>query len=92
MVAIACDAKGNVDLDDLKSEQRNASNVALMVTYPLPTVYSVTNQGHPHIVRAHIGQVCMDGANNQTHRSAVPSEIGADICHLNLHCNLLYPS
>jgi len=41
-VVATCDAKGNVDLDDLKLKAEKHSNelAALMVTYPLPTVYS----------------------------------------------------
>jgi len=61
VVAIACDAKGNVDLDDLKLKAEKHSNelAALMVTYPPRCIEQIKDICA--VVHAYGGQVYMDG-------------------------------
>ncbi|HKC12471.1 MAG TPA: aminomethyl-transferring glycine dehydrogenase, partial [Vicinamibacteria bacterium] len=95
VVAVACDDQGNVDLDDLaqKAERHRAALGALMVTYP--STHGVFEEGIKDIcaiVHAHGGQVYMDGANmNAQVGLTSPGEIGADVCHLNLHKTFCIP-
>jgi glycine dehydrogenase len=95
VVAVACDAQGNVEVNDLraKAEQHHEHLAALMVTYP-----STHGVFEPHIkqicqiVHDHGGQVYMDGANmNAQVGLCNPGEIGADVCHLNLHKTFCIP-
>ena len=95
VVAIACDRQGNVDLADLKAKAAQYSNdlAALMVTYP--STHGVFEEQIKQIcavVHAHGGQVYMDGANlNAQVGLCRPGEIGADVCHLNLHKTFCIP-
>ena len=95
VVAIACDAKGNVDLDDLKAKAEKHSNelAALMVTYPSTHgVFEEQIKDICAIVHAHGGQVYMDGANmNAQVGLCRPGDFGADVCHLNLHKTFCIP-
>ncbi len=95
VVAIACDAKGNVDLDDLKAKAQKHSNelAALMVTYPSTHgVFEEQIKDICAIVHAHGGQVYMDGANmNAQVGLCRPGDFGADVCHLNLHKTFCIP-
>jgi glycine dehydrogenase len=95
VVAIACDAKGNVDLDDLKAKAEQHSNelAALMVTYPSTHgVFEEQIKDICAVVHAHGGQVYMDGANmNAQVGLCRPGDIGADVCHLNLHKTFCIP-
>jgi glycine dehydrogenase len=95
VVVVACDAAGNVDLDDLraKAAAHQDSLAALMVTYP--STHGVFEEGIREaceIIHRHGGQVYMDGANmNAQVGLCRPAEIGADVCHLNLHKTFCIP-
>jgi glycine dehydrogenase len=95
VVAVACDEKGNVDLSDLarKAQQHAAKLAALMVTYPSTHgVFEGTIKQICSIVHEHGGQVYMDGANmNAQVGLCRPGDIGADVCHLNLHKTFCIP-
>ncbi len=95
VVVVACDAHGNVDLEDL--ERKAAAHAerlaAMMVTYP--STHGVFEEGIRRacaIVHAHGGQVYVDGANmNALVGLAAPGEFGGDVSHLNLHKTFCIP-
>ncbi len=95
VAVVACDARGNVDLADLKAKlAAHAGRVAaLMITYP--STHGVFEEAAPEIcalVHAAGGQVYMDGANlNALAGLARPADIGADVCHINLHKTFCIP-
>ena len=95
VVVAKCDENGNVDLDDLraKAEQHSENLAALMVTYP--STHGVFEEGIVEICRIvhrHGGQVYMDGANmNAQVGLCRPGDMGADVCHLNLHKTFSIP-
>ena len=95
VVVIASDPKGNIDVADLraKAELHAASLAALMVTYPSTHgVFEGSIKEICSIVHAHGGQVYMDGANmNAQVGLCRPGDIGADVCHLNLHKTFCIP-
>ena len=95
VVAIACDDRGNVDLEDLqaKAEKHKDELAALMVTYPSTHgVFEEQIKDICAIVHAYGGQVYMDGANlNAQVGLCRPGDIGADVCHLNLHKTFCIP-
>jgi glycine dehydrogenase len=95
VVLVACDAKGNVDVDDLKKKvEVNSQNLAcLMVTYPSTHgVFEVSIQEICATIHQHGGLVYMDGANmNAQVGLTSPGRIGADVCHLNLHKTFCIP-
>jgi glycine dehydrogenase len=94
-VAVACDAKGNVDTDDLRARcAEHADRLgALMITYPSTHgVFEASVRDICDIVHEHGGLVYMDGANlNAQVGLTSPGEIGADICHVNLHKTFSIP-
>jgi glycine dehydrogenase len=93
--AVACDKSGNIDVDDLraKAEEHRSDLAALMVTYP--STHGVFEESIKEIcavVHTNGGQVYMDGANlNAQVGLCRPGDIGADICHLNLHKTFCIP-
>ena len=95
VVIVKTDAKGNIDIADLraKAEAHRADLAALMVTYP--STHGVFEEGIAEICRiVHEsgGQVYMDGANmNAMVGLCRPADIGADVCHLNLHKTFCIP-
>ena len=95
VVAVACDAQGNVDVADLraKAEAHRNELAALMVTYP--STHGVFEPGIREICRIihdNGGQVYMDGANmNAQVGLCRPADMGADVCHLNLHKTFAIP-
>ncbi|TFW33009.1 aminomethyl-transferring glycine dehydrogenase [Massilia horti] len=95
VVVTACDANGNVDLDDLKkkAEQHSKNLACVMVTYP--STHGVFEEGIAElceVVHAHGGQVYIDGANmNAMVGVAAPGAIGGDVSHLNLHKTFCIP-
>jgi glycine dehydrogenase len=96
VVAVACDADGNIDVADLRAKvAEHAANLAcLMVTYP--STHGVFETGIREIcadlVHEAGGQVYMDGANmNAQVGLTSPAAIGADVCHLNLHKTFCIP-
>ena len=95
VVAIACDAQGNIDLADLRAKaQAHRDNLgAIMVTYPSTHgVFEKAIKELCEIVHANGGQVYMDGANmNAQVGLCRPGDIGADVCHLNLHKTFAIP-
>jgi glycine dehydrogenase len=95
VVGIACDDHGNIDVDDLKAKAEKHSHElsALMVTYPSTHgVFEEAIQEICAVIHSHGGQVYMDGANmNAQVGICRPGDIGADVCHLNLHKTFCIP-
>ncbi|MBD2681017.1 MULTISPECIES: aminomethyl-transferring glycine dehydrogenase [Nostoc] len=95
VVAVACDSQGNIDVDDLKAkaEKHKSELAALMVTYPSTHgVFEESIKEICAIVHTYGGQVYMDGANmNAQVGICRPGDIGADVCHLNLHKTFCIP-
>ncbi|EXJ90322.1 glycine dehydrogenase [Capronia coronata CBS 617.96] len=96
VVPLKCDTKsGNLDLKDLeeKCKKHKDELAAIMITYP--STFGVFEPGIKEvckIVHEHGGQVYMDGANlNAQIGLCNPGEIGADVCHLNLHKTFCIP-
>jgi len=95
VVVVACDARGNVDLADLRAKagQHGKALAAIMVTYP--STHGVFEAGITElceIVHAHGGQVYVDGANmNALVGLAAPGAFGGDVSHLNLHKTFCIP-
>ncbi len=95
IVVVACDAQGNVDLADLKAKidaHRDALSV-LMVTYPSTHgVFESSIRTICKMVHDAGGQVYMDGANLNAQAGLTrPGDIGADVCHMNLHKTFCIP-
>ncbi|MEQ8879890.1 MAG: aminotransferase class V-fold PLP-dependent enzyme, partial [Cyclobacteriaceae bacterium] len=92
---VKCDDHGNIDVDDLreKAETHKDELAALMVTYPSTHgVFEEGIKGICDIIHQHGGQVYLDGANmNAQVGLTSPGEIGADVCHLNLHKTFCIP-
>ena len=95
VVAVKCDDDGNIDVEDLtaKAEKHKDNLSALMVTYPSTHgVFEESIKTVCEIVHSHGGQVYMDGANmNAQVGLCSPGDIGADVCHLNLHKTFCIP-
>ena len=95
VVVVLCDDDGNIDVPDLKAkaEQHSQRLAALMVTYPSTHgVFEEAIQEACDIVHRHGGQVYMDGANmNAQVGLCRPGDMGADVCHLNLHKTFCIP-
>ena len=95
VVPVACDARGNVELSDLraKAEQHKNDLSCLMVTYPSTHgVFEEDIKDICRVVHEFGGQVYMDGANmNAQVGLCRPGDIGADVCHLNLHKTFCIP-
>jgi glycine dehydrogenase len=95
VVVTACDARGNVDLNDLKTKaELHSKNLAcVMVTYP--STHGVFEEGIDElceVIHAHGGQVYIDGANmNALVGVAAPGAFGGDVSHLNLHKTFCIP-
>ena len=95
VVVVKTDAQGNIDLADLtaKAEQHSANLGALMVTYPSTHgVFEAAIKEITALIHRHGGQVYMDGANmNAMVGVSRPGDLGADVCHLNLHKTFCIP-
>ncbi len=95
VVVVACDEHGNVDLADLtaKAKQHADNLAALMLTYPSTHgVFEEDVQKICAVVHEYGGQVYMDGANlNGMLGLCRPAELGADVCHINLHKTFAIP-
>ncbi|KAI4612965.1 hypothetical protein J4E80_007020 [Alternaria sp. BMP 0032] len=96
VVPIKCDqATGNLDMADLKAkcEKHSEELGAFMVTYPSTFgVFEPSVKEACDLIHQHGGQVYMDGANmNAQIGLCSPGEIGADVCHLNLHKTFCIP-
>ncbi|MCH2061585.1 MAG: aminomethyl-transferring glycine dehydrogenase [Verrucomicrobiales bacterium] len=95
VIPVNCDEEGNIDLEDINSKvAENGERIAaLMITYP-------STHG---VFEEHVGEICkaihscgaqiyMDGANmNAQVGLCRPGDIGADVCHLNLHKTFCIP-
>ncbi len=95
VVVVRCLDDGDIDLADLKAKavEHSARLAALMFTYP--STHGVFEEGAKDIcaiVHEHGGQVYLDGANlNALVGLARPGDIGADVCHMNLHKTFCIP-
>jgi len=95
VVVVKTDSRGNIDVADLKAkaEEHGLHLAALMVTYP--STHGVFEESIVEIcdiVHKYGGQVYMDGANmNAMVGLCRPADIGADVCHLNLHKTFCIP-
>jgi glycine dehydrogenase len=95
VVPVNCLSDGDIDLADLKAKaDQHGNNLgALMVTYPSTHgVFEATIREICETVHSHGGQVYMDGANmNAQVGLCRPGDMGADVCHLNLHKTFCIP-
>ncbi|TMK05684.1 MAG: aminomethyl-transferring glycine dehydrogenase [Alphaproteobacteria bacterium] len=95
VVVVACDARGDVDVDDLraKAEKHSKDLAAIMITYPSTHgVFEEHIRDICDIVHEHGGQVYLDGANmNAQVGLSRPADYGADVSHLNLHKTFCIP-
>jgi glycine dehydrogenase len=95
VVAVACDEQGNIDTADLerKAREHRERLGALMVTYPSTHgVFEAVIRRICEVVHENGGQVYMDGANMNAQVGLTrPGDIGADVCHLNLHKTFCIP-
>ncbi len=95
VIVTACDENGNVDVADLKAkaEEHKDNLSALMITYPSTHgVYESAIIEITSIIHENGGQVYMDGANMNAQVGLTnPGNIGADVCHLNLHKTFAIP-
>jgi len=95
VVIVRCDDLGNIDVADLRAKAKEHTErlAALMVTYP--STHGVFEEAIKEIcviVHENGGQVYMDGANmNAQVGLCRPGEIGADVCHINLHKTFAIP-
>jgi glycine dehydrogenase len=95
VVVVACDARGDVDVNDLraKAEKHSQNLAAVMITYP--STHGVFEEHISEIcdtVHDHGGQVYLDGANlNAQVGLSRPGDYGADVSHLNLHKTFCIP-
>ena len=92
---VKCDENGNVDVADLEAKAKMyASDLAcLMITYPSTHgVFEASIKQITSIVHENGGQVYLDGANmNAQVGLCRPGDVGADVCHLNLHKTFAIP-
>jgi glycine dehydrogenase len=95
VVAVACNDHGDIDLADLtkKADEHRENLSALMLTYPSTHgVFEESVKEICQIIHARGGQVYLDGANmNAMVGLCRPGDIGADVCHLNLHKTFCIP-
>jgi len=95
ILVVKCDDNGNIDVEDLKAKAEQYKNElsCLMVTYPSTHgVFEESIIEICEIIHENGGQVYMDGANmNAQVGLTSPANIGADVCHLNLHKTFCIP-
>jgi glycine dehydrogenase len=95
VVVVKTDPHGNIDVADLKAKaaQYQGTLGALMVTYPSTHgVFEASIKEICRVVHDNGAQVYMDGANmNAQVGLCRPGDIGADVCHLNLHKTFCIP-
>ncbi len=95
VVVVQCDRQGNIDLTDLRRRAAEFSDrlSCLMVTYPSTHgVFEEEIRDVCQIIHEHGGRVYMDGANLNALVGLVrPAELGADVCHINLHKTFAIP-
>ena len=95
VVVTKANESGSIDVDDLKEKAlKHKDNLsAVMITYPSTHgVYESAIKEITQIVHDNGGQVYMDGANMNAQVGLTnPGNIGADVCHLNLHKTFAIP-
>jgi glycine dehydrogenase len=95
VVVVGCDARGNVDIGDLRTKADAHANdlAAMMITYPSTHgVFEEEIREICDIVHGHGGQIYLDGANlNAQVGLSRPGDYGADVSHLNLHKTFCIP-
>lgn len=95
VVVTACDENGNIIVDDIrqKAELYKDRLACLMVTYPSTHgVFETSIKEICDIIHQYGGMVYMDGANMNAQVGLTnPANIGADVCHLNLHKTFAIP-
>jgi glycine dehydrogenase len=95
VVVVACDARGDVDVGDLRAKAAlfGKNLAAIMITYPSTHgVFEEHIREICEIVHGHGGQVYLDGANmNAQVGLSRPGDYGADVSHLNLHKTFCIP-
>nr|WP_299206384.1 aminomethyl-transferring glycine dehydrogenase [uncultured Brumimicrobium sp.] len=95
VVVTKCDDAGNIDIEDLRKNAEKYSEKlgAVMITYPSTHgVFEAGIKEITQIIHDHGGQVYMDGANMNAQVGLTnPGNIGADVCHLNLHKTFAIP-
>ncbi len=95
VVVVGCDISGNIDVADLETKARahSARLAALMITYPSTHgVFEESVIDICKIIHDHGGQVYLDGANLNAQVGLMrPAELGADVCHMNLHKTFCIP-
>lgn len=95
VVVTGCDEDGNINIDELRAKAVELKDVlaGIMVTYP--STHGVYEEGIKEItsiIHENGGQVYMDGANMNAQVGLTnPGNIGADVCHLNLHKTFAIP-
>ncbi|MFN6195069.1 MAG: aminotransferase class V-fold PLP-dependent enzyme, partial [Planctomycetota bacterium] len=95
VVVVACDDDGNIDVADLtkKADEHRDNLACLMITYP--STHGVFEEAIKQIcklIHDRGGQVYMDGANMNAQVGVLrPGDLGADVCHLNLHKTFCIP-
>ncbi|QPG73920.1 hypothetical protein FOA43_001235 [Brettanomyces nanus] len=95
VVPVKCLENGSLDMADMqKQAEKNKDNLAaFMITYP--TTYGLFEPGIRdaiNLTHKYGGQVYMDGANmNAQVGLTSPADLGADVCHLNLHKTFCIP-
>ena len=95
VVPVQCSEEGDIDLDDLRTKAGEHANdlAAMMITYPSTHgVFEESIREICEVVHSAGGQVYLDGANlNAMVGIAQPGELGADVCHINLHKTFCIP-
>ncbi len=95
VVVTACDENGNIDVNDwrAKAEEHKDNLSCCMITYPSTHgVFESRIRELINIVHDNGGQVYYDGANmNAIVGLSSPGDMGADVCHLNLHKTFAIP-
>lgn len=95
VVVVDCLGDGDVDVEDLKKKaaEHKDNLAALMITYPSTHgVYEESIKEICKIIHDNGGQVYFDGANlNALVALARPADVGADVCHMNLHKTFAIP-
>lgn len=95
VVVTSCDENGNINIEELREKATELKDTlgGLMVTYP--STHGVYEEGIKEItaiIHENGGQVYMDGANMNAQVGLTnPGNIGADVCHLNLHKTFAIP-
>ena len=95
VVVVDTTESGNIDIRDLEEKARQYADrlAVFMVTYPSTHgVFEEDIRKMTDIVHRYGGLVYMDGANMNAQMGLTsPAEIGADVCHLNLHKTFAVP-